>query len=99
MPLRFVPSESTDWYFPALRGCLEDGGLAPVARHWTAVLVRDRMPQDTKLGKGVTQFGRALSQTLHWDPVRKVQPGERRVERAECTLQARLATELRVAAT
>jgi hypothetical protein len=61
MWLRFVPSESTDSYFEALRGYLEAHGC-PVAFYSDRPSVFRVVRQDTKGGQGMTQFGRALAE-------------------------------------
>ncbi len=61
MQLRFVPSESTESYFAALRGYLNEHGC-PVAFYSDKHSVFRVVRQDTKGGQGMTQFGRALSE-------------------------------------
>ena len=61
MQLRFVSSESTESYFQALRGYLQDHGC-PVAFYSDKHSVFRVVRQDTKGGQGMPQFGRALSE-------------------------------------
>lgn len=61
MQLRFVPSESTDSYFKALRGYLETHGC-PVAFYSDKHTVFRINKPDAKGGQGMTQFGRALAE-------------------------------------
>ena len=65
MQLRFVPSESTESYFAALRGYLHEHGC-PVAFYSDKHSVFRVTRQDAKGGQGMTQFGRALSERLIW---------------------------------
>ena len=68
MQLRFVPSESTDSYFEALQGYLEAHGC-PVAFYSDKHTVFRVNRPDAKGGSGMTQFGRALAELDHRDPV------------------------------
>ena len=61
MQLRFVPSESTESYFAALRGYLHEHGCL-IAFYSDTHLVFRVVRQDTKGGQGMKQFGRALSE-------------------------------------
>src|SRR5580698_589523 len=61
MQLRFVPSESTDSYFKALRDYLEEHGC-PVAFYSDKHSVFRVLRRDAKGGQGMTQFGRALAE-------------------------------------
>lgn len=96
MQLRFVPSESTESYFAALRGYLSEHGC-PVAfysdKHSDFRVAR----QETKGGQGMTQFGRALSELNIEILCANSSQAKGRVERANRTLQDRLVKELRLA--
>jgi len=59
MQLRFVDSESTETYFEALRGYLEQHGC-PVAFYSDKHTVFRVAKQDAQGGHGITQFGRGL---------------------------------------
>src|SRR5260370_386082 len=61
MQLRFVPSESTDSYFSALQGYLNDHGC-PVAFYSDKHTVFRVNRPDAMGGSGMTQFGRALAE-------------------------------------
>jgi hypothetical protein len=61
MQLRFVPSESTDSYFAALKGYVNDHGC-PVAFYSDKHTVFRVSKPDAKGGSGMTQFGRALAE-------------------------------------
>jgi len=61
MQLRFVPSESTDSYFGALQGYLNDHGC-PVAFYSDKHTVFRVNKPDAGGGSGMTQFGRALAE-------------------------------------
>jgi transposase len=95
MRLRFVPSESTDSYFEALRGYLEAHGC-PVAFYSDKHSVFRVVRQDTKGGQGMTQFGRALAELNIEILCANSSQAKGRVERANRTLQDRLVKELRV---
>ncbi len=92
MELRFAESESTFAYFEALRGYLERYGK-PVA------LYSDKASVFRPTGRGargVSQFGRALTE-LNIDILCANTPAAKgRVERANLTLQDRLVKELRL---
>jgi hypothetical protein len=96
MQLRFVPSESTESYFAALRGYLHDHGC-PVAFYSDKHSVFRVVRQDTKGGQGMTQFGRALSELNIEILCANSSQAKGRVERANRTLQDRLVKELRLA--
>ena len=61
LQLRFVPSESTEAYFQALRRYLENHGC-PVAFYSDKHSVFRATRQEVKGDQGRTQFGRALSE-------------------------------------
>ena len=95
MQLRFVPSESTDFYFAALKGYVNDHGC-PVA-----VLLRQahRLPRQQARREGWLRNDAVRScagRAQHRDPLREFKPGKGRVERANRTLQDRLVKELRL---
>ena len=96
MQLRFVPSESTESYFAALRGYLHEHGC-PVAFYSDKHSVFRVTRQDTKGGQGMTQFGRALSELNIEILCANSSQAKGRVERANRTLQDRLVKELRLA--
>ena len=96
MQLRFVPSESTEAYFQALRGYLADHGC-PVAFYSDKHSVFRVVRQETKGGSGMTQFGRALSELNIEILCANSSQAKGRVERANRTLQDRLVKELRLA--
>jgi transposase len=96
MRLRFVPSESTDSYFEALRGYLDAHGC-PVAFYSDKHSVFRVVRQDTKGGQGMTQFGRALAELNIEILCANSSQAKGRVERANRTLQDRLVKELRMA--
>jgi hypothetical protein len=96
MQLRFVPSESTESYFAALRGYLHEHGC-PVAFYSDKHSVFRVTRQDTKGGQGMTQFGRALSELDIEILCANSSQAKGRVERANRTLQDRLVKELRLA--
>ena len=96
MQLRFVPSESTDSYFAALRGYLDAHGC-PVAFYSDKHSVFRSVNQSTKGGQGMTQFGRALSELNIEILCANSSQAKGRVERANRTLQDRLVKELRLA--
>jgi transposase len=95
MQLRFVPSESTESYFAALRGYLNEHGC-PVAFYSDKHSVFRVVRQDTKGGQGMTQFGRALSELNIEILCANSSQAKGRVERANRTLQDRLVKELRL---
>ena len=96
MRLRFVPSESTDTYFEALRGYLEAHGC-PVAFYSDKHTVFRVNRPDAKGGSGMTQFGRALAELNIEIMCANSSQAKGRVERANRTLQDRLVKELRLA--
>ena len=96
MQLRFVPSESTDSYFGALQGYLNDHGC-PVAFYSDKHTVFRVNKPDAKGGSGMTQFGRALAELNIEILCANSSQAKGRVERANRTLQDRLVKELRLA--
>jgi hypothetical protein len=96
MQLRFVPSESTDSYFEALQGYLNDHGC-PVAFYSDKHTVFRVNKPDAKGGSGMTQFGRALAELNIEILCANSSQAKGRVERANRTLQDRLVKELRLA--
>jgi hypothetical protein len=96
MQLRFVPSESTDSYFQALRGYLQSHGC-PVAFYSDKHSVFRVLRRDAKGGQGMTQFGRALAELNIEILCANSSQAKGRVERANRTLQDRLVKELRLA--
>src|SRR6202012_3919964 len=96
MQLRFVPSESTDSYFQALRGYLQSHGC-PVAFYSDQHSVFRVLRRDAKGGQGMTQFGRALAELNIEILCANSSQAKGRVERANRTLQDRLVKELRLA--
>src|SRR5271163_3597926 len=95
MQLSFVPSESTDTYFEALRGYLERHGC-PVAFYSDKHTVFRVNRPDAKGGSGMTQFGRALAELNIEILCANSSQAKGRVERANRTLQDRLVKELRL---
>ena len=96
MQLRFVPSESTESYFEALRGYLNVHGCPVVFYSDKHSIFRVNRPE-AKGGQGITQFGRALGE-LHIEIIcANSSQAKGRVERANRTLQDRLVKELRLA--
>ena len=95
MQLRFVPSETTESYFEALRGYLQDHGR-PIAFYSDKHTVF-RVNRDAKGGPGVTQFGRALAELNIDIMCANSSQAKGRVERVNRTLQDRLVKELRLA--
>jgi Homeodomain-like domain len=95
MELRFADSESTFDYFAATRSYLERHGK-PVAFYSDRLSVF-RATRDQALGgRGVSQFGRAMT-TLNIDIICANSPQAKgRVERSNLTLQDRLVKELRL---
>jgi transposase len=96
MQLRFVPSESTDSYFQALRGYLQSHGC-PVAFYSDKHSVFRITRRDPKGGQGMTQFGRALAELNIEILCANSSQARGRVERVNRTLQDRLVKELRLA--
>jgi len=96
MQLRFVPSESTDSYFSALQGYLNDHGC-PVAFYSDKHTVFRVNRPDAMGGSGMTQFGRALAELNIEILCANSSQAKGRVERANRTLQDRLVKELRLA--
>jgi hypothetical protein len=95
MQLRFVPSESTDSYFAALKGYVNDHGC-PVAFYSDKHTVFRVNKPDAKGGSGMTQFGRALAELNIEILCANSSQAKGRVERANRTLQDRLVKELRL---
>jgi len=96
MQLRFVPSESTDSYFQALRGYLQSHGC-PVAFYSDKHSVFRVLRRDPKGGQGMTQFGRALAELNIEILCANSSQAKGRVERVNRTLQDRLVKEMRLA--
>ena len=96
MQLRFVPSESTEAYFQALRGYLENHGC-PVVFYSDKHSVFRATQQNTKGLQSMTQFGRALCELNIEILCANSSQAKGRVERANRTLQDRLVKELRLA--
>jgi hypothetical protein len=96
MQMRFVPSESTDSYFAALEGYVNDHGC-PVAFYSDKHTVFRVNKPDAKGGSGMTQFGRALAELNIEILCANSSQAKGRVERANRTLQDRLVKELRLA--
>ena len=94
MQLRFVPSESTGYYFEALQGYLATHGC-PVAFYSDKHSVF-RINRDAQGGSGMTQFGRALAELNIEIICANSSQAKGRVERANRTLQDRLVKELRL---
>jgi transposase len=93
MALRFGPSESAFEYFAATQGYLEEHGKPVAFYSDKASIFR---VADTRATRGVTQFGRALTD-LNIDIICANTPQAKgRVERANQTLQDRLVKELRL---
>ncbi len=95
MQLRFVPSESTDSYFAALKGYVNEHGC-PVAFYSDKHTVFRVNKPDAKGGSGMTQFGRALAELNIEILCANSSQAKGRVERANRTLQDRLVKELRL---
>ena len=95
MQLRFVPSESTDSYFKALRGYLDAYGC-PVAFYSDKHSVFRVLRKDAAGGQGMTQFGRALAELNIEILCANSSQAKGCVERANRTLQDRLVKELRL---
>src|SRR5580704_11033641 len=85
MQLRFVPSESTDSYFQALRGYLQSHGC-PVAFYSDKHSVFRVLRRDAKGGQGMTQFGRALAELNIEILCTNSSQAKGRVERVNSTL-------------
>jgi hypothetical protein len=96
MQLRFVPSESTDSYFAALKGYVNEHGC-PVAFYSDKHTVFRVNKPDAKGGSGMTQFGRALAELNIEILCANSSQAKGRVERANRTLQDRLVKALRLA--
>ena len=96
MQLRFVPSESTDAYFAALRGYLDAHGC-PVAFYSDKHSVFRSVTPNTKGEQSMTQFGRALAELNIEILCANSSQAKGRAERANRTLQDRLVKELRLA--
>ena|GEM_PF-1510555 len=96
MQMRFVPSESTDSYFAALEGYVNDHGC-PVAFYSDKHTVFRVNKPNAKGGPGMTQFGRALAELNIEILCANSSQAKGRVERANRTLQDRLVKELRLA--
>src|ERR1700710_294851 len=95
MQLRFVPSESTDSYFAALKGYVNDHGC-PVAFYSDKHTVFRVNKPDAKGGSGMTQFGRALAELNIEILCANSSQAKGHVERANRTLQDRPVKELRL---
>jgi hypothetical protein len=93
--VRFVPSESTDSYFAALKGYVNDHGC-PVAFYSDKRAVFRVNKPDAKGGLGMTQFGRALAELNSEILCANSSQAKDRVARANRTLQDRLVKELRL---
>ncbi len=96
MQLRFVPSESTESYFQALRGYLQNHGY-PVAFYSDKYSVFRPVLQKTRSSQTKTQFARALGELNIETLCANSSQAKGRVERANRTLQDRLVKELRLA--
>ena len=96
MQLRFVPSESTESYFEALRGYLDSHGC-PVAFYSDKHSVFRATNPNTKGVQSMTQFGRALAELNIEILCANSSQAKGRVERVNRTLQDRLVKELRLA--
>jgi hypothetical protein len=96
MQLRFVRSESTDSYFAALKGYVNEHGC-PVAFYSDKHTVFRVNKPDAKGGSGMTQFGRALAELNIEILCANSSQAKGRVERANRTLQDRLVKALRLA--
>ncbi len=95
MELRFVASESTFDYFAATKSYLERNGK-PVAFYSDQASIFRVTASEARKKRGLTQFGRDLSE-LNIDIVCANTPQAKgRVERAHLTLQDRLVKELRL---
>ena len=87
LQLRFVPSESTDYYFEALNGYLTTYGCPTAFYSDKHTVFRVKRP-DAKGGSGMTQFGRALAELNIEILCANSSQTKGRVERANRTLQA-----------
>ncbi len=96
MQLRFVPSESTEAYFQALRSYLESHGCS-AAFYSDKHSVFRAVSQSTKGAPSMTQFGRALCELNIEILCANSSQAKGRVERVNRTLQDRLVKELRLA--
>jgi hypothetical protein len=96
MQMRFVASESTQAYFAALEGYLQQHGR-PVAFYSDKHSVFRVPRNEVKSGPGMTQFGRALCELNIEILCANSSQAKGRVERANRTLQDRLVKELRLA--
>lgn len=94
--LRFVKSESTFSYFETLELYLKAHGC-PVAFYSDKHTVFRVAKTDAKAGRGMTQFGRALSELNIEILCANSSQAKGRVERVNRTLQDRLVKELRLA--
>jgi len=94
--LRFVKSESTFSYFETLELYLKSHGC-PVAFYSDKHTVFRVSKKDAKAGRGMTQFGRALSELNIEILCANSSQAKGRVERVNRTLQDRLVKELRLA--
>jgi transposase len=96
LQLLFVKSESTFSYFEALELYLKAHG-SPVAFYSDKHTVFRVPKKDAKAGRGMTQFGRALSELNIEILCANSSQAKGRVERVNRTLQDRLVKELRLA--
>ena len=96
MQLRFVRSESTETYFEALRGYLNQHG-SPLAFYSDRHSVFRPVNANTKGMESKTQFARALGELNIEIICANSSQAKGRVERANRTLQDRLVKELRLA--
>ena len=96
MQMRFVPSETTQSYFAALRDYLRTHGR-PVAFYSDKHSVFRVNRAEARTGHGMTQFGRALCELNIEIICANSSQAKGRVERANRTLQDRLVKELRLA--
>jgi transposase len=94
--LRFVKSESTFSYLETLELYLKAHGC-PVAFYSDKHTVFRVAKKDAKAGRGMTQFGRALSELNIEMLCANSSQAKGRVERVNRTLQGRLVKELRLA--
>ena len=108
MQMRFVPSESTQAYFAALRDYLQTHGrpvalaivlgpMADMARYSDKHSIFRVNRAEARSGHGMTQFGRALCERNIEIICANSSQAKGRVERANRTLQDRLVKELRLA--
>jgi len=98
MELSFVVSESAFDYFASTRAYLERHGKPVAFYSDKATIFRVPSRKNASNGRGITQFGRALSE-LNIDILCANTPQAKgRVERAHLTLQDRLVKELRLRA-